>query len=293
MLIIHRLARFLVGITFLLLVAGALVTSTGSGLAVPDWPLSFGSFFPPMVGGVLYEHGHRLLAGTVAILTLSLCVGLLWKEPRTWVRRLGLAAFGVVCLQATLGGLTVLFRLPPAISIAHAGLAEIFFALIVSTAIVTSPAWNQPCAIKLEPEDALPLRVLSAAAAAAVYLQILLGALTRHAHAGIALHLLGAIAVLFFVARMVYFINAGYGNQPALRKPAMAAVHLVGVQLFLGVAAWVAKIKSAGSIPPTAGKVWLTTIHLAMGALLLGMCVTLAWRIFRCPVVQVKEKVPA
>ena len=293
MIFVHGFSRFLVGMTFLLLVAGALVTSTGSGLAVPDWPLSFGRFFPPMVGGVLYEHGHRLLAGTVAMLTLILCVGLLWKEPRAWVRRLGLAAFGIVCAQATLGGLTVLFRLPPAISIAHAALAEIFFALIVSTAIVTAPAWTKSCEINLEPDDVLPLRVLSFTATVAVYLQILLGAIVRHTHSGIAFHLLGAVAVIFFVGRLVYFINAGYGNQPALRRPAMAAVHLVGVQLFLGVAAWVAKIKSAGAIPPTAGKVWLTTLHLALGALLFGMGVTLTWRIFRFSPSPSKDKVLA
>ncbi len=292
----HRFARLLVGITFLLLVAGALVTSTGSGLAVPDWPLSFGRFFPPMVGGVLYEHGHRLLAGCVAALTLILCLWILAKEPRAWVRHLALGTFGVVCLQAMLGGITVLFRLPPTVSIAHAGLAEIFFSLVVSIAIVVSPSWNRPSAIKVEAQDALPLRVLSLAAVAAVYLQILLGAVVRHTRVGIAFHLLGAVAVLFFVGRLVYFVNAGYGNEPVLRRPAMASVHLVGVQLFLGIAAWVAKIKSAGAIPPAAGKIWLTTIHLAMGALLFGMGVTLTWRIFRLSVVpaeDAQDKVPA
>ncbi len=257
------------------------MTSTGSGLSVPDWPLSFGRFFPPMVGGVFYEHGHRMIAAGVAMLTFVLCVWLLAKEPRAWVRNFGLAAFGVVCLQAFLGGLTVLLRLPPAVTIAHAGLAEIFFSLIVSIAIVTSANWEHPLGVRLEGEDTRALPVLSIAATIAVYVQILLGALVRHTHASIVFHLLGALATLFFVGRLAYFVNAGYGEYPALRRPAMSAAHLVGLQLFLGLATWVAKVKCAGAPEPTAGKIWLSTFHLAAGALLLATMVLLTWRIFK------------
>src|SRR4051794_36731627 len=86
--LLHRCAFGLAGMTVLLLFAGALVTGTGSGLAVPDWPLSFGQFFPPMVGGVLYEHGHRLIAGTVALSTFGLVFLFLSRERRLWVRRM-------------------------------------------------------------------------------------------------------------------------------------------------------------------------------------------------------------
>ncbi len=280
--------------TFFLLVAGAMVTSTGSGLAVPDWPLSFGTLFPPMVGGVLYEHGHRLIAGTVALLTLILCIWILAKETRAWVRRMALAAFGVVCLQAVLGGLTVLLKLPPSISIAHAGLAEIFFALIVSLAIVTNPSWNAPSDITLENDDVLALKVLSVSAAVVVYVQILLGALMRHTNTGISFHVIGAVITLFVIGRLAYFVNMGYGDKPFLRRPAMAAAHATGTQLLLGLAAWIARIKNAGALPPSAGKVWLSTLHLAIGALVLAFCVTLAWRIFKIAAeAPVKEKVPA
>src|SRR5438093_4090965 len=121
--------------TFFLIIAGGLVTSTGSGLAVPDWPLSFGMLFPPMVGGVFYEHGHRMVAGTVATLMLVLAVWLAMREPRPWVRALGFAALGAVILQALLGGMTVLLLLPPAISISHACLAQTFFCLVVTIAL--------------------------------------------------------------------------------------------------------------------------------------------------------------
>src|SRR2546430_667010 len=110
---LHRFAVFLMCCTVCLLFAGAMVKSTGSGLAVPDWPLSYGQVMPPMVGGVFYEHGHRMVATTVGILMVVLAVWLARREPRRWVRRLGLLAVGAVVAQGVLGGLTVIFLLPP------------------------------------------------------------------------------------------------------------------------------------------------------------------------------------
>ena len=124
---LHHYTKLVAGATLVLIVAGGLVTSTGSGLAVPDWPLSYGMLFPPMVGGILYEHGHRMIAGTVAVLTAIMALWLKLREPRRWVRRLGGLALLAVVLQAVLGGLTVIFLLPDAISIAHACLAQTFF----------------------------------------------------------------------------------------------------------------------------------------------------------------------
>src|SRR5208337_1375761 len=109
---LHRFAVFTAAATFVLIFAGGLVTSTGSALAVPDWPLSFGKFFPKLEGGVLYEHGHRMIAATVTLLTLALMVWAFRAEHRTWVKRLAAAAFGLIVVQAVLGGLTVLFLLP-------------------------------------------------------------------------------------------------------------------------------------------------------------------------------------
>jgi cytochrome c oxidase assembly protein subunit 15 len=144
-----RYTRLLVGATLILVAAGGMVTSTGSGLAVPDWPTTYGYSmfsFPlgKMVGGIFYEHGHRLIATTVGLLTIGLVIWLWRAEPRRWVRRLGLAALAVVILQGLLGGLTVLLFLPDAISISHAGLAQIFFCMTVALALVTSPTWRAP-----------------------------------------------------------------------------------------------------------------------------------------------------
>src|SRR5262245_6475671 len=143
---LHRFATFLTGCTVLLVLAGSLVTSTDSGLSVPDWPTSYGwnmFTFPPSkwVGGILYEHGHRLIASSVGFLTILLVLWLWLSERRRWVKWLGVAALGVVVAQGILGGLTVLFFLPTAISTAHAGLAEIFLCLVASIALMTSPGW--------------------------------------------------------------------------------------------------------------------------------------------------------
>ena len=154
-----RYARLLVAATLLLVAAGGMVTSTGSGLAVPDWPTTYGYSmfsFPlaKMVGGIFYEHGHRLIATTVGMLTIGLVIWLWRVEPRRWVRRLGLAALGVVILQGVLGGITVLFFLPDAISISHAGLAQIFFCLTVAIALVTSPTWRRSARALVDDREA-------------------------------------------------------------------------------------------------------------------------------------------
>ena len=139
---LHRFAVITASATFILIFVGGLVTSTGSALAVPDWPLSFGKFFPRMEGGVLYEHGHRMAAGTVTILTLVLMIWAWRSERRRWVRYAATAAFGLIVVQAVLGGLTVLLLLPLPIAVAHAATAQAFFCLTVSIALFTNPRWD-------------------------------------------------------------------------------------------------------------------------------------------------------
>ena len=119
--LLHRYSRFVVACTILLILAGSFVTSTDSGLSVPDWPTTYGwnmFTFPlsKMVGGIFYEHGHRLIASAVGVLTIGLAAWLWLADPRTWMRWLGIAALGAIVAQGVLGGLTVLFFLPPAIS---------------------------------------------------------------------------------------------------------------------------------------------------------------------------------
>ena len=184
----HRYVKLVTVFTVLLIAAGGMVTSTGSGLSVPDWPTTYGWFmfsFPmsKWVGGIFYEHSHRLIASTVGFLTIILAVWTWRVEPRRWVRLLGFAALGAVILQGVLGGLTVLFFLPAAISIGHAGLAQIFFCLTLTLAVVTSPRWKNAAS----PLDDPMLRRAAAFTTLLIYTQILVGATMRHTNAGLAI----------------------------------------------------------------------------------------------------------
>jgi cytochrome c oxidase assembly protein subunit 15 len=137
----HRFAVLTAACTLALIFIGGLVTSTGSGLAVPDWPLSYGMLMPPMVGGVFFEHGHRMAATFVGMLTTVLAVWTARRETRAGVRRLAWAALLAVIAQGLLGGLTVKFLLPAPVSVAHACLAQTFFCIVIALATPPRRAW--------------------------------------------------------------------------------------------------------------------------------------------------------
>src|SRR5687768_338650 len=185
---LHLFAILVALSTAVLIFAGGLVTSTGSGLSVPDWPTSYGwnMFTFPVdkwVGGIFYEHSHRLIASTVGFLIVVLAVWLWRAEERAWVRRLGYIALAAVITQGILGGLTVLFYLPDPISISHAGLAQIVFCLTATIALVTSPRWQR--GYTLTTDDRI-LQQVTIVTTAAIYAQIIIGATMRHTDAGLA-----------------------------------------------------------------------------------------------------------
>ena len=286
----YVLAWLLAVSTALLLAAGALVTSTGSSLAVPDWPLAYGQVFPPMVGGILYEHGHRLVASTVGLLTLVLSGWLLWADPRRWVKWLGLVAVVVVIVQGVLGGLTVLYLLPKPISISHAVLAQLFFLLAVALVQVTSRQWGMLLR-PAEPRRAGRLGALSVVTFAAVLLELVLGATVRHHAAGLAIpdfplaygrlipplgafpiaihfaHRVGAVVVLGLIAVQTVVVLRQYEVPSPLRRPALAAALLTLLQMLLGALV----IWTQRAVP-------ITTLHLVNGALLLAATGLLALR---------------
>ena len=206
------LTKATAGATLLLIFIGSLVTSTGSGLAVPDWPLSYGMLFPPMVGGILYEHGHRMAAAAVGLLVVIQAVVLSRLEPRRWLRVLAWLAVAVILVQGGLGGLTVLLLLPTPVSMTHAVLAQTLLLLLVFIAYAESREWT---ARQTGAADAAPRnRAVPAAAialGAAVYVQLLLGALMRHTESGLAIPdfpLMGGQAVPRFDERMLAQVNA-------------------------------------------------------------------------------------
>lgn len=278
---LHGYAVLVACSTFVLIIAGALVTSNDAGLSVPDWPTSFGSFhMPRMVGGVLYEHGHRLIAGTVGVLTILLAVWLWRKESRRWVRWLGLAAVLAVVAQAVLGGITVLFYLPAAVSTGHATLAQIFFCLTSSLALFTRPGWRweEP---KVEDASGISLHYLTTAATGAILIQLVLGAAFRHSGFGIAPHLVGAGVVSLLAVWTVARVLMKFSHVPGLLRPALLLGGLLLVQVFLGIGSYVMKIQARNAPQPLPPVVRMTTTHVAMGALVLMASLFLTYQAYR------------
>src|ERR1044072_6088727 len=176
---LNRFAIHVACATFFLIIAGALVTSHDAGLATNDWPLSNGQVFPRMVGNLFCEHGHRMVATTVGMLTIVLLIYILAKEKRDWVRKLGIFALLAVIAQGLLGGLTGELMLPLAVSAAHATLAQLFFCTTVSLAVFTSRSWMEARPLP-EEEKGMPLRYLCTAALVTIFLQLIIGATLRH-----------------------------------------------------------------------------------------------------------------
>jgi len=278
---LHRYAIFVAFCTFILVIAGALVTSNDAGLSVPDWPTSFGSFrMPRMVGGVKFEHGHRMIAGAVGILTIFLAIGLWRTDSRRWVRRLGFAAVMAVVAQAVLGGVTVLFHLPVAISAAHATLAQVFFCLAASLAFFTSAGWHWDEA-KLEDTSSPSLQHLTVATTGAILVQLVLGAVYRHARFGIAPHVVGACVVTLLVAWVVSRVLTLTSKQPALVRPALLLAGLLVVQILLGTGSYLMKVGARGAAHPLSPVVDITTTHVAVGALVLVTSLFLTYQTHR------------
>ena len=285
---LHRFTLFVTGATLFLIVAGALVTSHDAGLAVPDWPLSFGKLMPEMVGNVFWEHGHRMVATGVGILVIILNLWLWRREKRTWVRRLGLVALIAVCAQGLLGGLTVMLMLPIAVSSAHATLAQLFFCTMVSLSVFTSPGWEVPRE-SVEEKGSLSLRYLGIAAAASILIQLVIGATLRHSATWdkylptslVLTHIAGACIVLLILGSAVITTLRRYQGETYLTRPALIAAALLVIQLSLGVAAYFARLASPNAPQPRNPMVGITVAHVACGALVFAATIVLTLRAFR------------
>ena len=270
--------------TFLLLIAGALVTSNDAGLSVPDWPTSFGSLYklPRMVGGVKFEHGHRMVAELVGLLTIILAVWTWRADHRGWVRKLGVAALATVIAQGILGGITVLFYLPPAVSTAHATLAQTFFCIVVVLALVTGRGWTEASRRQLPEAHRLQLTRLATLAAASVYVQLILGAGFRHSGIKLLPHLLSAVVVTALVLWTITRVLTNYGSVAALRRPAVVLMVLLVTQLGLGFTAYLTRLQwGQDAVQPELPMVISTVAHVAVGALVLASAVVLAMEAWR------------
>ena len=272
---LYRYAVFLACCTLVLVVAGGLVTSNDAGLSVPDWPLSYGQLMPPMVGGVLYEHGHRMVATAVGILTIGLVLYLAFEERRRWLKRLGLVALALVIVQGVLGGLTVLYKLPKPVSVSHACAAELFFVLTVAIALFTSRSWMagpRPVTDAGSPS----LFTLAVLASVALLVQTALGAAARHQAMGVVSHIgFAAVAtgIVLWAALSVLLRHSGH---PELRRSALTLLVLVFFQVFLGIAAYMSRVITAQAPRPMPVMVSFTVAHVAVGALTLAAAAVLA-----------------
>lgn len=264
---LHRFAVLTTLATLALLGVGGLVTSHGVGMAVPDWPNTYGYnmfLFPPSkwVGGVFYEHSHRLVASGVGLLTTILACWLWFSEPRRWLRWLGVIAFFAVVLQGVLGGLrVVLFK--DQIGIFHAALAQLFFALTCALALFTSRWWLNRWSLTsrdaTEPAEragldmGAPLRSLFLATTILIFLQLILGATMRHEHAGLA----------------IPDFPLAYGKLwPAMDAEAVAVYNAQ-------------RIEVTTANPITATQIVLQMAHRLMAVLILVCASVLAWRASR------------
>ncbi|MBI2070163.1 MAG: heme A synthase [Elusimicrobia bacterium] len=287
---LHRYSIFVAVACFILVIAGGLVTSTGSGLAVPDWPLSYGRFFPPMEGGVFYEHGHRLVAASVGFLTAILAFWLWFGQEKRFMKVLGVVALGMVISQAVLGGLTVLYKLPVPVSVGHALMGQVFFSLLTVIAALTKNSDRHHCPLFYDQW----LRFLSLTSVGVVVVQLFLGALMRHAGAGLAIpdfplafgqvipplhdslvrlhfsHRIGAMIVSCVLGATILYGLRRFRGDSSIRGAVLRLAVLLCVQVILGACTiWSAKATV------------MATAHVAVGALILAQSIVLTLSAFR------------
>ncbi|MCP4895775.1 MAG: hypothetical protein GY906_02275 [bacterium] len=284
------LANVAAAATFLLVIAGGLVTSQEAGLAVVDWPNSFGysMFLYPlsrMTGGIYYEHAHRLFGSLVGLTTIALAITLLRFEARRWVRRIAYAAVACVLVQGLLGGLRVTGRLTlsteatdmaPQIGLAvvHGVFGQLFLGLMILLAVVTSVGWSRASTLPADRATATD-RSLQGWLLTALTLQLLLGALHRHLTWGLVLHVtLAAVVTMLAVVVGARIWGLRPGVWP-LQRLGQALAGVVSVQVTLGIATLAVTGGQAVVGDPSPIEVMMATAHQAGGALLLGIVVAL------------------
>ncbi len=287
---VHRFAIFVVCWTILLLVAGALVTSNEAALSVPDWPLSYGSLTPPMVGGIRYEHSHRVIAGVLGLLSIALAVAVWAKDERRWLRWFSVIAVLGIAAQAVLGGEVVRQLLHYWLPVMHACFAQIVFAALLSIAVFTSRWWmtEQP---KIEDSGAPPIHTLAIINAAVIYFQVILGAGFRHKEIPVWPHMVGALVVLGMIIWTAAVLRRRFDKSKAITKTRILLHAILGTQLLLGLGAYWSRLTTADAPQPMPVMVLLTVLHTVTGALLFGVSVLLVLLCYR--LVPRRRELPA
>lgn len=279
---LHRLALTVVVATFILILAGGNVTSKGAGLAVRDWPLSFGSFNPQGWTGmplVRDEHGHRLIGAIVGVLTIMLTIWFWKAEPRRHVRRLAYAALFAVIVQGLMGGFRVT-ELSIALAVIHGCFAHVFFCMVVVLAMMTSPKWQYDKSIDNHEPKVRPMRRWTFGLLAVVFAQLVLGAVLRHTGFGYVVfwHMGGALLIGISLLQASNFVFTEPVDE-RLTQPVIAIFIMYGLQIILGVVTYLLLIGMETRPAYGLWETYLPTVHVALGALILAKACTLAVRV--------------
>ena len=287
---VHKFAIFVVCWTILLLIAGALVTSNEAALSVPDWPLSYGTLTPPMVGGIRYEHSHRVIAGVLGILSIVLAVWVWAKDERRWLRWFSVIAVAGIAAQAVLGGEVVRQLLHYWLPVIHACFAQIVFATLLSIAVFTSSWWisDQP---QVEDTGSPSIHTLAIANAAVIYLQVILGAGFRHKEIPVWPHMVGALIVLGMVIWLAAVLRRRFEKSAAISKTRILLHAILGTQLLLGLGAYWSRLTTADAPQPMPLMVTLTVLHTVVGAILFGVSILIVLLCYR--LVPRRRELPA
>jgi heme a synthase len=287
---LHKFAVFVVLWTVFLLVAGALVTSNEAALSVPDWPLSFGKVFPPMHGGVFYEHSHRVIAAILGLLSLVLVTWVWLKDGRRWLRWFCAAVVLGIVAQGILGGQVVIQLLHYWLPVMHACFAQIVFASLLGIAMFTSRWWLSDVP-QIDDQSSPSVRTLAIANAGVIYLQVILGAGFRHREIPIWPHMAGALIVVGMLVWTAIVLRRRFSNSPEISKVRVLLHAILGIQILLGIGAYWSRISTADAPQPMAIMITLTVLHTVLGALLFGVAVLLVLLCYR--VVPDRRKLPA
>jgi len=287
---VHRFAIFVVCWTILLLIAGALVTSNEAALSVPDWPLSYGTLTPPMVGGIRYEHSHRVIAAVLGLLSIVLAVWVWAKDERRWLRWFSVIAVAGIAAQGILGGEVVRQLLHYWLPVAHACFAQIVFAALLSIAVFTSRWWisDQP---QVEDAGSPAIHSLAIANAVVIYLQVILGAGFRHKEIPVWPHMVGALIVLGMVIWLAAVLRRRFAKSAPISKTRILLHAILGTQLLLGLGAYWSRLTTADAPQPMPLMVTLTVLHTVVGAILFGVSVLIVLLCYR--LVPRRRELPA
>ncbi|HMI53236.1 MAG TPA: COX15/CtaA family protein [Candidatus Saccharimonadales bacterium] len=259
------------------------MTSKDAALSVPDWPTSFGTWFPTLAmldGGAFFEHSHRVIAAILCLLIVIQTILVWTKDERRWFRFFCFVTIGGVLVQAVLGGETVRQLLQYWLPVMHACFAEIVFAALICIAFFTSNWWisDRP---QLDDHGSPSIRALALLNAACIFFQVILGAGFRHKEIPVWPHIAGAFVVLGTVTWLAVALKRQYGNSRELSKVRALLHAIFGIQFLLGLGAYWSRLQTVDAPQPMPMMVTLTVIHTVVGALLFGLSVAIVVMCYR------------